>query len=62
MAKMSGTERLKYYREALEEQRRLLRTAIGGMATGDLVQALCVATSIRTLWGPRITLCRRRAG
>jgi|KBSMisStandDraft_5_1062788.scaffolds.fasta_scaffold3030872_1 hypothetical protein len=49
MAKMSAMERAKYYREALEEQRHLLRTAIGGMARGDLVQALCVATSIRTL-------------
>jgi hypothetical protein len=49
MAKMSGAERAKYYREALEEQRLLLRTAITGMAAGDLVQALHVATSIRTL-------------
>jgi len=47
VAKMSTAERKKFYLVALEEQRHLLRTAIDGMAGGDLTQALNVATRIR---------------
>lgn len=48
-AKMTTEERTRFYLKALEEQRHLLRTAIGGMATGDLTQAMNVATRIRVL-------------
>ena len=46
---MTTEERKKFYREKLDEQRHLLRTAITGMAAGDLTQALHVATTIRVL-------------
>ena len=46
---MSASDRKKFFLEKLEEQRHLLRVAIGGMAEGDLVQALHVATTIRVL-------------
>jgi hypothetical protein len=46
---MSAEERKRFFSEKLEEQRHLLRTAITGMGAGDLVQALHVATIIRTL-------------
>jgi len=49
LAKISISERKKFFREALEEQRHLLKTAIQGMVDGDLTQALRVATSIRVL-------------
>lgn len=49
MAKMSAEERGKFYSRALDEQRHLLKTAVDGMAAGDLTQALNVATRIRTL-------------
>jgi len=49
MAKISSEERKAFYRNALNEQRHLLRTAIEGMAAGDLTQALHVATTIRVL-------------
>lgn len=49
VAKMSTTERKKFCLESLEEQRHLLRTAIDGMAAGDLTQALNVALRIRVL-------------
>jgi hypothetical protein len=49
MAKMSSSERHEFYRKAFDEQRHLLRTAIDGMGTGDLAQALHVATTIRVL-------------
>jgi len=49
MGKMSIEEREKFHRKALEDQRHLLKTAIGGMAAGDLAQALHVATQIRVL-------------
>jgi hypothetical protein len=49
MAKMSSSERREYYSKALDEQRHLLRTAIDGMAAGDLAQALHVATTVRVL-------------
>jgi hypothetical protein len=49
MAKMSTSERKEFYRKALDERRHLLSTAIDGMAAGDLVQALRVATTIRVL-------------
>jgi hypothetical protein len=46
---MSTEERRQFYLKALEEQRHLLRIAIAGMSTGDLTQALHVATTIRVL-------------
>jgi hypothetical protein len=46
---MSADERKKFFSQKLEEERHLLRTAIAGMGAGDLVQALHVATIIRTL-------------
>lgn len=46
---MSTDERKAFYRNALNEQRHLLKTAIQGMAAGDLAQALHVATTIRVL-------------
>jgi hypothetical protein len=46
---MSAEERGQFHRKALDEQRHLLRTAVAGMAAGDLVQALHVAASIRIL-------------
>jgi hypothetical protein len=49
VGKMSFVERRKFHRGALEDQRHLLKTAIDGMAAGDLTQALHVATSIRVL-------------
>jgi hypothetical protein len=49
VAKMTTEERKKFYLKALEEQRHLLRIAIAGMSTGDLTQALHVATTIRVL-------------
>ena len=49
MGKTNASERTEFYRKALDEQRHLLRTAIGGMATGDLAQALHIATTIRVL-------------
>jgi len=49
MGKMTAEEREKFHRKALEDQRHLLRTAIDGMAAGDLTQALHVATQIRVL-------------
>src|ERR1700674_367545 len=49
MGKMSIQEREAFHRKSLEEQRHLLRTAIGGMAAGDLAQALHVAAQIRVL-------------
>jgi hypothetical protein len=49
MGKLSSLERKGFYRKALDEQRHLLRTAIDGMAAGDLTQALHVATIVRVL-------------
>jgi hypothetical protein len=49
MAKMNADERKKFFSIKLDEERHLLRTAIAGMGAGDLVQALHVATIIRTL-------------
>lgn len=46
---MSADDRKNFFFEKLEEQRHLLRTAITAMGAGDLVQALHVATIIRTL-------------
>lgn len=46
---MAAEERKKFFAKKLEEQRHLLRTAIAGMAAGDLIQALTVAAIIRTL-------------
>jgi hypothetical protein len=46
---MSADNRKKFFSEKLEEQRHLLRTAIAAMGAGDLIQALHVATIIRTL-------------
>ena len=46
---MSAADRKQFFSEKLEEQRLLLRTAIAGMAVGDLTQALHVATIIRVL-------------
>lgn len=46
---MSADDRKKFFSEKFEEQRHLLRTAITAMGAGDLVQALHVATIIRTL-------------
>ena len=40
MAKMSPAERAKFYRNALEEQRGLLRRSIEAMAGGELAEAL----------------------
>jgi len=42
-------ERTRFNLEKLEEQRHLLRTAIAGMASGDLTQAINVAMRIRVL-------------
>jgi hypothetical protein len=49
VAKMSAEERKKFFLAKLEEQRHLLKTAIDGMAAGDLTQALHVAALIRVL-------------
>jgi hypothetical protein len=49
MAKMNNLERKQFLLKALSEQQHLLRTAIACMGTGDLTQALRVATSIRVL-------------
>lgn len=49
MAQMSNEQRRKFYENALEDQRHLLRTAIEAMGKGDLTQALTVATCVRTL-------------
>jgi hypothetical protein len=47
MTKLSTEARKKFYLEKMKEQQHLLQTAVDGMANGDLVQALHVATSIR---------------
>lgn len=49
MGKMSAAERKQFLSRALGDQRHLLKTSIAGMATGDLTQALHIATSIRVL-------------
>jgi hypothetical protein len=46
---MKSEERKKYYGAALQEQRHLLQRSIDGMASGELAEALNVATRIRTL-------------
>jgi hypothetical protein len=62
MARMSISERRVFFLEKLEEHRHLLRTAIAAMGTGDLIQGLTVATSIRVLvheTGSSIPLLKR---
>jgi len=49
MAKRTSTERRAFYLAALEDQRHLLRNGLVGMRSGDLVQALPIATCIRVL-------------
>ncbi len=49
MSKMTRDDRRKFYQSALEDQRHLLETSIGGMQKVDLLQALHVATGIRVL-------------
>ena len=47
--KMSAIDRKQFFLSRFEDQRHLLRTAINGMGSGDIIQALHVATSIRLL-------------
>jgi hypothetical protein len=49
MAKMSTTERKKFFLDRLEDHRQNLRDAIVSMAGGKLSAALTIATTIRTL-------------
>lgn len=49
MARLATHERNTFYLKALENHRHLLKGAVDAMAKGDLIQALTIATSIRTL-------------
>src|ERR1700722_10472029 len=49
MARLDKNERKAFYRKGLEEHRHLLRIAVEHMAMGDLIHAIPIATSIRTL-------------
>jgi hypothetical protein len=49
MARLSTGERKAYYLEALDQHRQLLKDAVMQMADGNLVHALTIATSIRTI-------------
>jgi hypothetical protein len=49
MARLNTSERKAFYLKGLEEHRHLMRSAVDRMAEGDLVQAITIATSIRTL-------------
>ena len=49
MAQLSTLERRARAGEKLEEQRHLLRNAIGRMAAGDLAEALHISTRLRLL-------------
>jgi hypothetical protein len=49
MTKLTAAERRKFYSEKLADLRHLLKTALNGMAAGDLTQALHVATMVRVL-------------
>jgi len=46
---MTEVDKKQYYLSRFEDQRHLLRTAIRGMAAGDITQALTVAVVIRVL-------------
>ena len=62
MARLSAGEKRAFYREALEQHRLLLKSAIEQMAEGNLVHALTIATSIRVLvheTGSSIPLLKR---
>jgi hypothetical protein len=49
MAQLSAGEKKAYYLTALEQHRQLLKDAVERMAEGNLVHALTIATSIRSL-------------
>jgi hypothetical protein len=49
MGKMGAEDRKRFIREALEEQRHLLRKSVKEMMAGDLIEAIRVATSLRVL-------------
>lgn len=49
MHKLTNEQRKKFYSDALNDQKHLLRSAIAGMQKGDLAQALTIATVIRVL-------------
>jgi hypothetical protein len=46
---MAGADRRAYYLSRFEDQRHILRKAVNGMVSGDLTQALTVATCLRVL-------------
>jgi len=49
MARLDTSERKAFYRRGLEEHRHLMKSAVEQMAEGDLIHALTIANSIRTL-------------
>jgi hypothetical protein len=49
MAKLTGEERKKSLREKLEEQRHLLGKSVKEFASGDLPEAVRIATTVRVL-------------
>jgi len=49
MARLETSERKQFYLRSLEDHKKLLRSAINGMAEGELVHALNIAVSIRAL-------------
>jgi hypothetical protein len=62
MAQLSAGEKKAYYLAALEQHRQLLKAAVEQMTEGNLVHALTIATSIRTLLhetGSSIPLLKR---
>jgi hypothetical protein len=49
MANLTGEDRKKFLRERLEEQRHFLRKSIREFASGDLAEAVRMATAVRVL-------------